>query len=229
MAVYIEELSKLVSDGLNELAEAIRSGKTPNNPVSETHFLSAWVTKAIKQQRYDHSVATTLVSWQKQARSQGTKAQMKQQFQQIQATYAGVPRQKGDEAEQAVEEKAADITRSQLTGLYASLTEKDWLVTTGYEVNRKVTHHTDGQASLVVCATQSKLAFDGDTADSLMVKPLSLFVRGDVRELVEVAYQHGLLLFKVTDYKSIVKYHGEYILYPRNAGPSIPEIPVQHQ
>lgn len=49
-----------------------------------------------------------------------------------------------------------------------------------------------------------------------LIKPISLYVRGDVKQLVDMAYKHGLLLFKVTDYKSLVKYHGEYIVYPAN-------------
>ncbi|UTV28925.1 DUF2913 family protein [Photobacterium atrarenae] len=215
MAVFIEEIGKLVSDGLNDLAESIESGKTPGNPVSETHFLSAWVTKSIKQQRYDHRVAKTLLAWQQQARSMGKNAQLKQQFEQIRQTLTGL---NPDGTFKMA------VMAEQIQALYQALAAADWLVTTEYEVNRKVTHHTDGQASLVVCAKQYReaIAESGEVA-----KPLSLYLRGDAKAVVDTAYQHGLLLFKVTDYKSKVKYHGEYVIYPGNQGAHLPELPAQ--
>lgn len=214
MANFYQEIYKLVSEGLQELAESQQSGKTPQNPVSETHFLSAWVTKSIKQQRYDHCVAKTLVGWQQQARSMGKNAQLKQQFEHIRQTFAGIPRD-GDVAK--------ETTAEQIQSLYQQLQQADWLVTTEYEVNRKVTHHTDGQASLVVCAKQYQEAI---SEQGELIKPLSLYVRGDVKQLIQSAYQLGLLLYKVTDYKSKVKYHGEYIVYPHNAGLHLPELPA---
>ncbi|MGF1737777.1 DUF2913 family protein [Photobacterium satsumensis] len=215
MATFYQEIYKVVSQGLQELVDSQQAGKTPKNPVSETLYLNAWVTKVIKQQRYDHVVAKTLVAWQKQARSMGKNAQLKSQFEQIKACYEGIPHEG---------EIANTLSDAQLTALYEQLEEQDWLVTTEHEVNRKVTHHTDGQASLVVCSAQHAAAFD---EAGEMVKPLSLFVRGDVRVLIDVAYAQGLLLYKVTDYKSIVKYHGEYKLFPRNAGTHLPELPTQ--
>lgn len=214
MANFNQEIYKLVSEGLQELAESQQSGKTPQNPVSETHFLSAWVTKAIKQQRFDHCVAKTLVAWQQQARSMGKNARLKQQFEHIRQTYAGIPRDA---------DAVKPTTEQQIQALYRELEQADWLVTTGYEVNRKVTHHTDGQASLVVCAKQYQ---DAISAQGEIIKPISLYIRGDVKHLIDTAYQQGLLLYKVTDYKSKVKYHGEYIVYPHNEGAHLPELPT---
>uniref|UniRef100_UPI0018F24C26 DUF2913 family protein n=1 Tax=Vibrio harveyi TaxID=669 RepID=UPI0018F24C26 len=87
---FYQELYKLVTEGLAELQASIDAGKTPNNPVSETHFISAWVTKAIKQQRYAHCMAKTLMNWQQQARSMGQKAQLRLQFEHLADTYAAV-------------------------------------------------------------------------------------------------------------------------------------------
>ncbi|WP_299015326.1 DUF2913 family protein [uncultured Photobacterium sp.] len=213
MANFYQEVFKLVSDGLQELTESVQSGKTPKNPVSETHFLNAWVTKVIKQQRYHHCTAKTLLAWQQQARSMGKHAQLKQQFEHIQQTFAGIPRE-GDEA--------LPTTAAQVQSLYEKLEQSGWLITTEYEVNRKVTHHTDGQASLVVCAKQYQEAI---SEQGEVVKPLSLYVRGDAPFLIDMAYELGLLMYKVTDYKSKVKYHGEYIVYPHNGGPHLPELP----
>lgn len=215
MANFYQEIYKLVSDGLNELAESVQSGKTPGNPVSETNFLNLWVTKVIKQQRYHHCVAKTLLGWQQQARSMGKNAQLKQQFEHIRQTLAGIPREESDEAK--------PTTAAQIQSLYEKLEQADWVVATEYEVNRKVTHHTDGQASLVVCAKQYK---ESVSEQGEVVKPLSFYIRGDVREFVDAAYEQGLLMYKVTDYKSIVKYHGEYMVYPANAGMCLPELPT---
>ncbi|MBC7002265.1 DUF2913 family protein [Photobacterium sp. BZF1] len=218
MATFYQEIYKVVSQGLQELSDSQQAGKTPKNPVSETLYLNAWVTKVIKQQRYDHVVGKTLVDWQKQARSMGKNAQLKNQFEQIKSCYEGIP-QDGESADTI---QANNLNDAQLKALYEQLDEQDWLVTTEYEVNRKVTHHTDGQASLVVCSAQYAAAFD---EAGEMVKPLSLFVRGDIRALIDLAYAQGMLLYKVTDYKSIVKYHGEYKLFPCNAGTHLPELP----
>ncbi|MGF1681894.1 DUF2913 family protein [Photobacterium minamisatsumaniensis] len=216
MTTFYQEIYKLVTDGLTLLSESQSSGKTPRNPISETHFLSAWVTKVIKQQYYDHCVAKTLIAWQKQARSKGKNAQLKQQFEHIQYTIGGT------QADNNNSGKA--ISKSQVDALYQQLEADDWLVTTEYEVNRKVKHFTDGQASLVVCSAQIKAGFS--EGDELM-KPLSFFVRGDAKALVDAAFEHGLLLYKVTDYKSMVKYHGEYLVYPGNAGSHLPELPTR--
>ncbi|MDV5169011.1 DUF2913 family protein [Photobacterium rosenbergii] len=220
MAKFYQEIYKVVSQGLQELTDSQQAGKTPKNPVSETLYLNAWVTKVIKQQRYDHVVGKTLVDWQKQARSMGKNAQLKNQFEQIKSCYEGIPRD-GDLTDTLNAKILNDV---QLKALYDRLEDQDWLVTTEYEVNRKVTHHTDGQASLVVCSTQYAAAFD---EAGELVKPLSLFVRGDARALVDLAYEQGMLLYKVTDYKSIVKYHGEYKLFPKNAGTHLPELPTK--
>lgn len=89
MATFYQEIYKVVSQGLQELSDSQQAGKTPKNPVSETLYLNAWVTKVIKQQRYDHVVGKTLVDWQKQARSMGKNAQLKNQFEQIKSCYEG--------------------------------------------------------------------------------------------------------------------------------------------
>lgn len=214
MAEFYQELHQLVSDGLFELDGSVAAGKTPNNPVSETHFLSAWITRVIKQQRYDHCVAKTLLAWQQQARSLGKQAQLKQKFEHIRWTLSGVQTESG---------LNRPVDSDGVHAFYQALEAAGWMVTTGYEVNRKVTHHTDGQASLVVCATKAKAAF---SEEGVLIKPLSVYVRGNSQQCIDLAYEKGLLLYKVTDYKSLVKYHGEYILQPANAGSHLPELPT---
>ncbi|PSW21361.1 DUF2913 domain-containing protein [Photobacterium sanctipauli] len=215
MASFYQEIYKVVTEGLSTLSESQAAGKTPRNPVSEAHFMNLWVTKVIKQQAYDHCVAKTLIAWQKQARSMGKNAQLKQLFEHIQSTLSATRNEEGC---------GKLVAKPQIDTLFEQLEDEDWLLTTEYEINRKVTHHTDGQASLIVCSAKAKEAF---SEQGELIKPLSFFVRGDAKALVNMAFGQGLLLYKVTDYKSIVKYHGEYVVYPGNAGTHLPELPVQ--
>ncbi|PSV47576.1 DUF2913 family protein [Photobacterium indicum] len=216
MAIFSQEIYKVVTIGLNTLESSQASGKTPRNPVSEAHYLNAWVTKSIKQQSFDRSVVKTLMMWQQQGRSMGKNAQLKLNFECLAETFSGVVNAEG-------KEKRA--TQATLQAFYAALEHADWLITTEFEVNRKVTHFTDGQASLVVCSKQYQNAFD---EQGELVKPLSLYVRGNIQPFIDLAFASGLLLFKVTDYKSKVKYHGEFVIYPANNGEHLPELPTRN-
>jgi hypothetical protein len=216
MAIYSQEIYKVVTFGLNALELSQASGKTPRNPVSEAHYLSAWVTKSIKQQSFDRSVVKTLMMWQQQSRSMGKNAQLKLNFECLAETLAGVKNADGE---------AEYVTQATLQAFYTALERDDWLITQEFEVNRKVTHFTDGQASLVVCSKQYQNAFD---EQGELLKPLSLYVRGNIQPFIDIAFSSGLLLFKVTDYKSKVKYHGEFVIYPANNGEQLPELPTRN-
>ncbi|MGR5151561.1 DUF2913 family protein [Photobacterium swingsii] len=222
MTLFYQELYKLVTEGLAELQASQDAGKTPVNPVSEAHYISAWVTKAIKQHRYEHCMAKTLMQWQQQARSMGQHAQLRLLFENLAETYVGIM------DDQHV---AHTITDANFQAFCQQLEHQDWQVTTEYEINRKVKHHTDGQASLVVCCKKLDEAFDVVEGQSKkgLVKPLSIFIRGNTQALIDAAFANGLLLYKVTDYKSIVKYHGEYIIHPDNNGNHLPELPTRQQ
>ena len=106
----------------------------------------------------------------------------------------------------------------------------DDMETAGWEVSTsevltsggKVQLYTEGQNSLALCSEQCDVCFDGE----LLVKPMSWFIRGNHQEFIEKAYQAGFLVHKVTDYKSAVKYHGEYVVFPANKGDRLAEIPL---
>lgn len=207
MSLFTPTLQSVVNNGLSMLQEAVASGKTQNNPVSKTHCLHAWISQVLKQQKYDPCVTKTLLQWQQHARSTGTKSGLVRQFERLQHAYQSVEGKRFQQAE--------------IQSLLDDFAKQDWLLTTEYPVLRKVSHSTGGQASLVVCCEQWKAAFD---ASGHWVKPLSFFVRGDHDALLQTAAKHGLLLFKVTDYKSLVKFHGEYRLFPDNQGDRLPEL-----
>ena len=209
MTVFRDEIHKVVTKGLEALDRAIEGNVIPNNPVSATNYMNVWVTKVIKDQRFDSCVSKILLEWQKQARTLGTKAQLRKTFEALKATLDGAP--------------TNVISAESIQALYADLQQKGWLITTEYEVSRKVTHQTQGQSSLVVCSAKWQKGIDTET--QALIKPVSLYVRGSVQEVVDLAYRHGLLLFKMTDYKSLVKYHGEFVLFPNNQGSALPESP----
>ncbi|RJG48213.1 DUF2913 family protein [Motilimonas pumila] len=198
-----------VETALADLIQAQQQGKVSATPVSEGHYLAVWLTRAIKQQRFASSIAKYLLGWQKQARSQGTKAELKKQFQSILATYQHPGLVSND----------SPISRERIEALLDDLADQGWQVVSEHAVDRKVTHFTAGQASLVICRNNLEQALSSN-----LVEPLVLYVRGPVPELVQQAAHRGLLLFKTSDYKSKVKYHGEYRIFPHNEGPKVPEI-----
>nr|WP_086937627.1 DUF2913 family protein [Thaumasiovibrio occultus] len=212
--IFYQTVLDVVESGLDELAQSIASKKTSATPVSETYFLSRWVTKVIKEQRFNACVVPVLTEWQRNSRSMGKNAQLKTMFETIKKGYRRVL--EGQDAFPA-------ITAEHYNAFLDAMEAKEWELTLEYPVLRKVSHFTDGQQSLVVCCEQAAKAFNDDGE---LVKPLSLYVRGQVPELLHQARLQGILLHKVTDYKSKVKYHGEYVIYPANEGTFIPEFDV---
>ena len=90
-------------------------------------------------------------------------------------------------------------------------------------VGNKLNRHSGGAASLIICEDEMLSCFDDQ---GLLIKPISLYLRGELQVLVEAAFKQNLLLHKMTDYKSKVKYHGEFIIYPNNDGDKLPEFPI---
>jgi len=215
MSIFSQEIYQLTSLALSELDASQTTGRTMHNALSEAHYLGAWVTTAIKKKRFDPIVLETLKSWQKKARSLGKNAGLKEQFIYLQKCY-----------DQVLDEKKASraLNIEQFNALYATLTEQQWLVTTDLEVVDKLNRHSDGKDSLIVCATQITNCFD---EQGELIKPISLYVRGNQQTIINLAFAQNILLHKQTDYKSKVKYHGEFIVYPHNDGNFLPELPKE--
>ena len=214
MVLFSQEIYKLINSALTELDASQASGKTARNPLSEAHYLGAWVTMAMKKKRFDTVVLETLKGWQRQARSLGKDAGLKEQFIYLEKCYSRVL-----DADKQVQ----PVTIEQLNKLYAALTEQQWMVTTDLEVGDKLNRHSGGKDSLIVCAEKIANSFD---IQGTLTKPLSLYVRGNQQIIIDLAFKQNLLLYKKTDYKSKVKYHGEFVIYPNNDGNSLPEFPV---
>ncbi len=213
MILFSTEIYKLLNTALSELTDAQQSGKIPNNPLSEAHYLGAWVTSAMKKKRFDPIVVPTLQGWQRQARSLGKDAGLKRQFTYLEKCYSEVL----DEQKQV-----QAVHKNQLDKLYAKLEAEQWMVTTDLTVGERLNRHSGGKDSLIVCAQQMEDCFDGQ---GILLKPISLYVRGNQQNIIDFAFAQSLLLYKKTDYKSKVKYHGEFVIYPDNDGSFLPEFP----
>ncbi|RXJ74252.1 hypothetical protein CS022_04115 [Veronia nyctiphanis] len=212
---YVEEIQRLVDTALNELEKAISEKKIQSGPVSEEAFLCRWIAQAIKKQRFGNIVAREMTTWLQQGRSMGKHANVKGHLLHIQNVYQhffpdGEP--------------PAPVTHRQFEELIASLDNEEWMVHTEYEINRKVRVISDGLYSFAVCSETMVKAFDGR---GVLVKPLSLFVRCPEPMFVKLATKQNLLVSKVSDYKSIVKYHAEYMLWPENRATCLAVLPEE--
>jgi hypothetical protein len=213
MSAYYSEIQKVVNSALDELAAEHATGKLINSPVSNNHFLLRWVTRAIKTQRFGKATSANLIQWQKTGRSKGNESMLEPTFKRISAYYEGFF---GCEV--------APITDAKIEQFIDDMEQAGWGVCTSEVLTdgSKVQFFTDGANSFAVCANQCDDCFDGEN----LVKPMSWFVRGNHAEFVSKAYEAGFMLHKVTDYKSKVKYHGEYLVYPLNQGTQLAEIPL---
>jgi len=209
MTLFPQEMSRLTNSALSEL----NSSPTAHNPLSEAHYLGAWVTKAIKRKRFNRIALQTLKNCQSQARSLGENAQLKAQFSSLQRCYGRVL---------DAEKKLKPVSVVQLEKLNEELKKRQWQVTTEAAVCGKLKIASGGRNSLLLCAEQLKRCFD---KEGILKEALSLYIRGNHQQLTDLAFEQNLLLYKKTDYKSRVKYHGELLIYPDNNGTFLPEFP----
>ncbi len=215
MKEYYLEIQKVVNDAIEALEQQHQSGKLLNAPNANKQFLLRWVTKTIKDQSYDHCVAKDLIAWQKMGRSQGNKLELEAIFRRISAYYRQFFPVGADNT---------NLTDQQIEQLLDRFEELGWEVSTAEPIvgEGKVQIYTEGQNSVALCSNQCESCFDGET----LAKPMSVFVRGNHAQFIEETSKAGFMVHKRTDYKSNVKYHGEYLIYPMNHGVQLAEIPL---
>lgn len=210
---YSVEIQNVVNTALAELKQQHAKGKLANTPITNTHFLARWVTKSIKSQCFNSCVKNDLVAWQKASRSKGANSDLLGTFERISKLYHRlVP----------VDEAHAPVLDSQIEAFMDHMEGLGWEVVNEFELTEKTQIFADSPNSFVLCAKQCDDCFDGTD----LVKPMSFYVRGNHAAFITEAVKNGFLLHKQTDYKSIVKYHGEYIVYPKNEGNKLAEIPL---
>jgi len=214
MVLFSQEIHTLLSTALAELEASQTSGRTPKNTLNEAHYLGAWVTTAMKQKRFDAITVPTLKAWQSKARSLGKNAGLKDQFTYLEKCYSQVL---------DADKKVQPVTLPQIQALVAELEAEQWMVNIDLVVGNKLNRHSGGAASLIICEDEMLKCFD---EEGILTKPISLYLRGDLQQLIKSSFKQNLLLHKITDYKSKVKYHGEFIVYPNNDGDKLPEFPI---
>ncbi|WP_261815355.1 DUF2913 family protein [Vibrio gallicus] len=222
MKSYAEQLLHLVSSALDEIACEHQKGKLANTPVSNTNFLLRWITKSIKQQRFSTLMAKDLLAWQKQGRSKGSNTEIYSRFVTIREFYSHFFHDFDYDQ---------PILDTQINQWIDFMETVNWSVCTEYDLSGdgRGQLFTQGDSSLVLCAHQCDDCFEGGTNDDgteRLMKPMSFYVRGNHAQFIELATRAGFMLHKQTDYKSKVKYHGEYLIYPNNLGTQLAEIPI---
>lgn len=199
--LFREQVYTLATQALESLAQSQANGKVPNNPLSESHFFSVWVSKSLKEKSFDVCMAPLLKHWQQCARTQGAGANLKSEFQSIKNTY------------QTLDSIGHVVTKQKIENLIACLSTNDWQVNIEPSIGKKHSIKKEKASSLVIDNSKFSCVFNESNE---LKSALSVFVRGDQQSFIDVAHQQGLLVFKVTDYKSMVKFHGEFIIAPNN-------------
>ena len=201
---YNQALLEMAIQSLAELARTAEQKAGKRTPAQESHFLCTWMADSLKEKRFSRLVMEDLKAWVQLGRTLGAGADLKGLLERIAFQYQCAmtnPQQLG----------------AKLAALLDELATAGWLVLTESEVNAKLRLQSGGQASLVVSHSE----YQGHIEAGELVKPLTLYVRGDEKVLAEAAFKHGLLLSQGNKNTTLVKHHKAYRLMPDNAQPAL--------
>ena len=199
LPTYNQALFDMASQSLAELARTAAQKSGKRTPAQESHFLCTWMADSLKEKRFSRLVMEDLKAWVQLGRTLGAGADLKGLLERIVSQY-----------ERAMAEPVQLGTR--LADLLAELEAAGWLVLTTSEVNAKLRLQSGGQSSLIISTSE----YQGHIEAGELVKPLTLYVRGDERELAEAAFARGLLLSQGNKKTSLVKHHKSYRVMPGN-------------
>lgn len=201
---YNQALFDMATQSLAELARTAEQKAGKRTPAQESHFLCTWMADSLKEKRFSRLVMEDLKGWIQQGRTLGAGADLKGLLERIVCQYdraMAVPEQLG----------------ARLATLLAELEEAGWLVFTDSELDAKLRLLSQGQSSLVISASE----YQGHIAEGELLKPLTLYVRGDEKQLAQAAFAQGLLLSQGDKKATLVKHHKAYRLVPANAQPAL--------
>ena len=201
---YNQALLDMATQSLAELARTAEQKAGKRTPAQESHFLCTWMADSLKEKRFSRLVMEDLKGWIQQGRTLGAGADLKGLLERIVCQYGramAVPEQLG----------------ARLATLLAELEEAGWLVFTDSELDAKLRLLSQGQSSLVISASE----YQGHIAEGELLKPLTLYVRGDEKQLAQAAFAQGLLLSQGDKKATLVKHHKAYRLVPANAQPAL--------
>ncbi|MGY3903821.1 DUF2913 family protein [Aeromonas lusitana] len=197
---YNQALLDMATLSLAELARTAEQKAGKRTPAQESHFLCTWMADSLKEKRFSRLVMEDLKEWIQQGRTLGAGADLKGLLERIVCQYGRAmaePVQLG----------------AKLAALLAELEEAGWLVFTDVEVDAKLRLQGQGQSSLVISSREYGEHIEGGE----LVKPLTLYVRGDEPRLASAAFGQGLLLSQGNKKTTLVKHHKAYRLMPGNA------------
>lgn len=201
---YNQALFDMATQSLAELARTAEQKAGKRTPAQESHFLCTWMADSLKEKRFSRLVMEDLKGWIQQGRTLGAGADLKGLLERIVCQYGramAVPEQLG----------------ARLAALLAELESTGWLVFTDSELDAKLRLLSQGQSSLVISASE----YQGHIAEGELLKPLTLYVRGDEKQLARAAFAQGLLLSQGDKKATLVKHHKAYRLVPANAQPAL--------
>lgn len=201
---YNQALFDMATQSLAELARTAEQKAGKRTPAQESHFLCTWMADSLKEKRFSRLVMEDLKGWIQQGRTLGAGADLKGLLERIVCQYGramAVPEQLG----------------ARLAALLAELESMGWLVFTDSELDAKLRLLSQGQSSLVISASE----YQGHIAEGELLKPLTLYVRGDEKQLAQAAFAQGLLLSQGDKKATLVKHHKAYRLVPANAQPAL--------
>lgn len=201
---YNQALLDMATQSLAELARTAEQKAGKRTPAQESHFLCTWMADSLKEKRFSRLVMEDLKGWIQQGRTLGAGADLKGLLERIAFQYARV---------QADSQQLG----TRLAALLAELEAAGWLVFTDSEVNAKLRLQGQGQSSLVI----SSCEYGEHIVQGELIKPLTLYVRGDETRLAQAAFHHGLLLSQGNKKVTLVKHHKAYRLVPANLQPAL--------
>lgn len=204
LPTYNQALFDMASQSLAELARTAAQKSGKRTPAQESHFLCTWMADSLKEKRFSRLVMEDLKEWVQLGRTLGAGADLKGLLERILRQY-----------ERAMAEPVQLGAR--LADLLAELEAAGWLVLTTSEVNAKLRLQSGGQSSLIISASE----YQGHIEAGELVKPLTLYVRGDERVLAEAAFARGLLLSQGNKKTSLVKHHKSHRVMPGNEQPAL--------
>jgi len=204
LPTYNQALFDMASQSLAELARTAAQKSGKRTPAQESHFLCTWMADSLKEKRFSRLVMEDLKAWVQLGRTLGAGADLKGLLERILRQY-----------ERAMAEPVQ--LGGRLADLLAELEAAGWLVLTSSEVNAKLRLQSGGQSSLIISASE----YQGHIEAGELVKPLTLYVRGDERVLAEAAFARGLLLSQGNKKTSLVKHHKSYRVMPGNEQPAL--------
>ncbi|MGI2174644.1 DUF2913 family protein [Shewanella ulleungensis] len=201
---YNQALLTLALAGIDAINTSASQHKAPRTPAQESHFLCNWMVESLKTKRFSKLVADDLTSWIRQARSQGAGAQLKRLLTCI-----------ADQYQQAND--SAIATGAGLKNLLAELTEQNWVIIIDTDIDAKLKLDSVGQSSLIISAKE----FNQHIIDDNIVKPISMYIRGDENQVARLALAQGILLSQGNKKTTLIKHHKTYTLRPKNLHPSL--------